>query len=230
MITLLQVDTELTGAAAEAARELADKNMIDVIIDGGWAMIPLGILLIAAIYIFFERYLTLRKANADSEDFMKQVRGYVSKGNIDGAKGLCESRNDPFARMIHKGIKRLGTGSIQDIENSIETVGKLEIIRLERRLPLLATIAGAGPMIGFMGTVLGMIDAFNQIVRTGGNASAQDLAGGISTAMITTASGLIVGVLAYLAYNSLVAMVNKVVFKLELTASDFLDLLQEPAG
>jgi biopolymer transport protein ExbB len=230
MITLLQVDTELTGAAAEAARELADKNMIDVIIDGGWAMIPLGILLIAAIYIFFERYLTVRKANADSEDFMKQVRGYVSKGNLDGAKGLCESRNDPFARMIHKGISRLGTGSIQDIENSIETVGKLEIIRLERRLPLLATIAGAGPMIGFMGTVLGMIDAFNQIVKTGGNASAQDLASGISTAMITTASGLIVGVLAYLAYNSLVAMVNKVVFKLELTASDFLDLLQEPAG
>lgn len=230
MITLLQVDTEITGIAAEAAREFEDKNMIDVIIDGGWAMIPLGILLIAAIYIFFERYLTVRKSNTDSEDFMKQVRGYVSKGNLDGAKGLCESRNDPFARMIHKGISRLGTGSIQDIENSIETVGKLEIIRLERRLPMLATIAGAGPMIGFMGTVLGMIDAFNQIVRTGGNASAQDLASGISTAMITTASGLIVGVLAYLAYNSLVAMVNKVVFKLELTASDFLDLLQEPAG
>lgn len=230
MITLLQVNTELTGAAAEAAKELDDKNMLDVIIDGGWAMIPLGILLIAAIYIFFERYLTLRKSNADSEDFMKQVRGYVSKGNLDGAKGLCESRNDPFARMIHKGISRLGTSSIQDIEKSIETVGKLEIIRLERRLPLLATIAGAGPMIGFMGTVLGMIDAFNQIVRTGGNASAQDLAGGISTAMITTASGLIVGVLAYLAYNSLVSMVNKVVFKLELTASDFLDLLQEPAS
>jgi biopolymer transport protein ExbB len=230
MITLLQIDDELSGAAAEAAQELADKNLIDVIIDGGWAMIPLGILLIAAIYIFFERYLTVRKANADSEDFMKQVRGYVSKGNLEGAKGLCESRNDPFARMIHKGISRLGTGSIQDIENSIETVGKLEIIRLERRLPMLATIAGAGPMIGFMGTVLGMIDAFNQIVRTGGSASAQDLASGISTAMITTASGLIVGVLAYLAYNSLVAMVNKVVFKLELTASDFLDLLQEPAG
>lgn len=230
MITLLQIDDELSGAAAEAAQELADKNLIDVIIDGGWAMIPLGILLIAAIYIFFERYLTVRKANADSEDFMKQVRAYVSKGNLEGAKGLCESRNDPFARMIHKGISRLGTGSIQDIENSIETVGKLEIIRLERRLPMLATIAGAGPMIGFMGTVLGMIDAFNQIVRTGGSASAQDLASGISTAMITTASGLIVGVLAYLAYNSLVAMVNKVVFKLELTASDFLDLLQEPAG
>ncbi len=230
MITLLQVGTEVTNAAAEAAEKLANKNLIDVIIDGGWAMIPLGILLIAAIYIFFERWLTVRKANADSEDFMKQVRAYVTKGNLEGAKGLCESRNDPFARMIHKGISRLGTSSIQDIENSIETVGKLEIIRLERRLPMLATIAGAGPMIGFMGTVLGMIDAFNQIVRTGGNASAQDLAGGISTAMITTASGLIVGVLAYLAYNSLVSMVNKVVFKLELTASDFLDLLQEPAA
>ena len=151
-------------------------------------------------------------------------------GNIEAAKGLCESQNDPFSRMILKGINRLGTASLKDIEGSIENVGKLEVFRLERRLSILATIAGAAPMIGFFGTVLGMIKAFNAIVREQGNANPVDLADGISTAMVTTVSGLVVGILAYLAYNTLVAMVNKVVFKLELTSTDFIDLLQEPAN
>ncbi|RMG69107.1 MAG: MotA/TolQ/ExbB proton channel family protein, partial [Bacteroidetes bacterium] len=176
------------------------------------------------------RYLTIRKSNTDSKEFMEQVRKHVLAGNVEAAKGLCESRNDPFARMIYKGVSRLGSASLKDIEGSIENVGKLEIYRLERRLSILATIAGAGPMIGFFGTVLGMIKAFNEIVRTGGNANAVNLADGISTAMITTASGLVVGILAFLAYNTLVAMVNQVVFKLELTSTDFIDLLQEPAG
>ncbi|MEM6264302.1 MAG: MotA/TolQ/ExbB proton channel family protein [Bacteroidota bacterium] len=200
----------------------------DFLVDGGWPMIPLVILLGVAIYIFIERYLTIRKANTDSEEFMKQVRNYVQQGKLDAALGLCESQNDPFARMIHKGISRLGTASLKDIEGSIENVGKLEVYRLERRLSLLATIAGAAPMIGFMGTVLGMIRAFNAIVAKQGKADPTDLAAGISEAMITTASGLVVGIIAYLAYNSLVALVNKVVFKLELTSTDFLDLLQEP--
>jgi biopolymer transport protein ExbB len=193
-------------------------------------MIPLAILLVVAIFIFIERYLTIRKANTDSEEFMKQVRKYVLGGNIEAAKGLCESQNDPFSRMILKGINRLGTASLKDIEGSIENVGKLEVFRLERRLPILATIAGAAPMIGFFGTVLGMIKAFNAIVREQGNASPVDLADGISTAMVTTVSGLVVGILAFLAYNTLVALVNKVVFKLELTSTDFIDLLQEPAN
>ena len=228
MLVLLQTPPIADSLAALNAA--GNDNLFDTLVKGGWPMIPLALLLIAAIYIFIERYLNVRKANADSEEFMKQVRSYVLKGNLEGAKGLCESRNDPFARMIHKGVTRLGTGSIKDIEGSIENVGKLEVIRLERRLPLLATIAGVAPMIGFMGTVLGMIKAFNAIVSAGGEANAVQLADGISVAMITTVSGLVVGILAYLGYNILVALVNKVVFKLELTASDFLDLLQEPAG
>jgi len=204
-------------------------SFFSVLIDGGWPMIPLVILLILAIFIYFERYFTIRKANTDSEDFMKQVRRHVLAGNIEAAKGLCESRNDPFARMIYKGISRLGVASLKDIEGSIENVGKLEVYRLERRLSILATVAGAAPMIGFFGTVLGMIAAFGAIEAKGGEVDAVDLAGGISQAMVTTASGLVVGILAYLAYNSLVAMVNKVVFKLELTSTDFIDLLQEPS-
>ncbi|MEL6653866.1 MAG: MotA/TolQ/ExbB proton channel family protein, partial [Bacteroidota bacterium] len=159
----------------------------------------------------------------------RQVRKYVLAGNIEAAKGLCESVNDPFSRMIYKGISRLGSASLKDIEGSIENVANLEVYRLERRISLLATVAGAAPMIGFFGTVLGMIKAFNEIRDLGGNADAAALAGGISEAMVTTASGLVVGIIAYLAYNSLVALINKVVFKLELTATDFIDLLQEPA-
>jgi len=131
--------------------------------------------------------------------------------------------------MILKGVSRLGIASLKDIEGSIENVGKLEVYRLERRLSILATVAAAAPMIGFFGTVLGMIKACNAIVAEGGQADAVDLAGGISQAMVTTAFGLVVGILAYLAYNTLVSLVNKVVFKLELTSTDFIDLLQEPA-
>ncbi|RMG22218.1 MAG: MotA/TolQ/ExbB proton channel family protein [Bacteroidetes bacterium] len=225
MFFLLQTVSDSTTVTTGASQSL-----LDTLIAGGWPMIILAFLLVLAIYIAIERYLTIRKANADSEEFMKQVRKYVLAGNIEAAKGLCESTNDPFARMIHKGITRLGSASLKDIEASIENVGKLEVYRMERRLSLLATVAGAAPMVGFLGTVLGMIQAFNAIVQGGGNVNPTQLADGISQAMITTASGLVVGILAYLAYNTLVAMVNKVVFKLELTSTDFIDLLQEPAS
>ncbi len=229
MLFLLQapvpVDT-LSNATAGAGEESLFQTLT---LGGGWPMIPLYILMVLAIFIYVERWLTIRKANTDSEDFMKQVRRHVLAGNIEAAKGLCESRNDPFSRMIRKGISRLGAASLKDIEGSIENVGKLEVYRLERRLSILATVAGAAPMIGFFGTVLGMIEAFGAIRDKGGEADAVDLAGGISQAMVTTASGLVVGILAYLAYNTLVSMVNKVVFKLELTSTDFIDLLQEPA-
>ncbi|MDX2285600.1 MAG: MotA/TolQ/ExbB proton channel family protein [Bacteroidia bacterium] len=215
---------------ASPASSVATKTLWDTIVAGGWTMIPIGALLVMAIFIFVERYLTIRKANADSEELMKQVRKHVLSGNLDAAKGLCEAQNNPFARMIHKGISRLGTASLKDIEASIENVGQLEVFRLERRLSLLATVAGAAPMLGFFGTVLGMIDAFNSIVSTGGNPSPTDLASGISEAMITTAAGLIVGIPAYFFYNILTAMINKVVLKMEITSTDFIDLLQEPAN
>jgi len=191
----------------------------------------LFVLLGVAIFIYIERSRTIRKANADTENFMREVRSLVLGGDIQRALLLCESRNDPFAMMIHKGITRLKSGaSLKDIEGSIENVGNLEVYRLERRLPILASIAGASPMIGFLGTVIGMIQAFQEIVNTGGKASATELSGGISTAMYTTAGGLIVGVIAYLAYNFLTSGINRVVFKLELTSNDFIDLLQEPAA
>ncbi len=230
MLFLLQADPVApVDSTAMGEGEGVAPSLFDQLINGGWPMIPLMILLVLAIFIYVERWLTIRKANADSEEFMKQVRRHVLAGNVQAAKGLCESRNDPFARMILKGINRLGTASLKDIEGSIENVGKLEVYRLERRLSILATVAGAAPMIGFFGTVLGMIQAFGAIEAKGGQADAVDLAGGISQAMVTTASGLVVGILAYLAYNTLVSMVDKVVFKLELTSTDFIDLLQEPA-
>lgn len=228
MFSFLQ--TAVADSTASGVKAPGNDSFFEVLVSGGWPMIPLVVLLGIAIFIYIERYLTIQKANLDSEEFMSQVRKYVLAGDIGAAKGLCESRNDPFARMIHKGITRLGTASLKDIEGSIENVGRLEVYRMERRLSLLATVAGAAPMIGFFGTVLGMIKAFNEIVRTGGNANAVNLADGISTAMVTTASGLVVGIIAFLAYNTLTAMVSKVVFKLELTSTDFIDLLQEPAN
>jgi biopolymer transport protein ExbB len=193
-------------------------------------MIPIGVLFIITLFITIERWLTIRKADADSEELMKQVRKYILAGNLEGAKGLCQSQNNLFARMILKGLNRLGSASLKDIEGAIENVGNLEVYRLERRLSLLATSAGAAPMLGFFGTVLGLINVFNTVVATGGNANAVNLAGGIGVAMITTAAGLVVGITAYLAYNTLSALINKLVFKLELTSSDFIDLLQEPAA
>ena len=228
MLFLLQtpaVGDTLTSAEGQGASQ----SMWEVLVAGGWPMIPLAILLALAIFIYIERFLTIRRADTDSQEFMNQVRKYVLAGNIEAAKGLCDSQNDPFARMIRKGIERLGTASLKDIQGSIENVGELEVYRMERRLSLLATIAGAAPMIGFLGTVLGMISAFGQIVAAGGQTDATQLAGGISLALVTTASGLVVGILAYLAYNTLVAMKDKVVYKLELTSTGFIDLLQEPA-
>lgn len=232
MLFLLQtqpVATEVIDAAAPL-EQAAPKSVFDMLLTGGWTMIPLIVLLAIAIFIYIERYLTIRKSDTDSEDFMEKVRAHVLAGNIQAAKGLCDSKNDPFARMIRKGIERLGSSSLKDIEASIENVGKLEIYRMERRLSILATIAGAGPMLGFFGTVLGMIKAFLAIEEKGGVVNASELAGGISEAMVTTASGLVVGIIAYLAYNTLVAMVNKVMYKLELTSTSFIDILQEPAG
>ncbi|MEO0899545.1 MAG: MotA/TolQ/ExbB proton channel family protein [Bacteroidota bacterium] len=231
MLFLLQdVAIDAAGAVEQVPES---KSFIETVFSDPSLLVTmtvLFILLAAAIFIYIERTLTIRKANADTEQFMREVRSNVLAGDIQRALLLCESRNDPFAMMIHKGITRLKSGaSLKDIEGSIENVGNLEVYRLERRLPILASIAGAAPMIGFLGTVIGMIIAFNAIVRAGGEASGVELSEGISTAMYTTAGGLIVGVIAYLAYNFLTSAINRVVFKLELTSNDFIDLLQEPA-
>lgn len=190
-------------------------------------MIPLLLLWIFAIYIFIERLLVIRRSAQTPDNFKDQIRQLVGDARMDEAKLLCVQTDTPVARMIEKGIARIGS-SLKNIEVSIENIGKIEIYRLEKNLSLLATISGAAPMIGFLGTVTGMIQAFISIAQEEGAVSPKLLSSGIYEAMITTAVGLFVGILAYLGYNFLVARVQKVVHGMEYTAIDFIDLLQEP--
>ena len=194
---------------------------------GGPLMIPLLICSIIAIYIFVERFRTINKANVSSDAFMGRIKELVLKGDINGAKILCSQHDTPVARMIEKGVTRIGS-PLKNIEASIENVAKIEVFRLEKNLSVLATIAGAAPMIGFLGTVVGMVSAFIAIAQEEGSVSPKLLADGIYTAMITTVAGLVVGIIAYLGYNFLVTRVSKVVHKMEYSSIEFIDLLQEP--
>jgi biopolymer transport protein ExbB len=202
-------------------------SVIDLAFKGGFMMIPIAVLWVLAIYLFIERILTINKANQDPAAFMSRVKELVLRGDVGGAKVLCSQNNTPVARMIEKGISRIGS-PLKTIEASIENVGKIEVFKLEKNLPTLATIAGAAPMMGFLGTVIGMVEAFISISQEEGSVSPKLLSSGIYTAMITTVAGLIVGIIAYLAYNYLVSRVQKVVHKMEYTSIDFIDLLQEP--
>jgi biopolymer transport protein ExbB len=180
-----------------------------------------------AVYIFVERVLTINKASQTPGNFTDKIRQLVGEGDTGGAKLLCTQTNTPIARMIEKGISRIGS-PLKNIEVAIENVGKIEIFKLERRLSTLATISGAAPMLGFLGTVIGMIRAFIAIAQEEGSVSPKLLSSGIYEAMITTAVGLFVGILAYLGYNYLVSQVSKVIHKMEYNSIDFIDLLQEP--
>ena len=202
------------------------KNLLDMIKDGGWTMVPLFILSLIAIFVFVERLLTLSKASKNPAPFMATIKEYVLAKNINEAIIHCEKTDTPIARMIGKGLRRLGN-PLKAIEESIESVGKLEIDRLEKNLSLLATIAGAAPMVGFLGTVLGMIKTFNAISMDG-DQNITDMASGISEAMITTATGLIVGIIAYVTYNFLSSKLQKIIHNLEFSSIEFLDVLQEP--
>jgi biopolymer transport protein ExbB len=193
---------------------------------GGFMMIPIVLCSFVAVYIFVERYLTINKANQSPDTFMARIREMVQRGDINGARLLCSQFDSPIARMIEKGVTRIGS-PLKNIEASIENVGKLEIFKLERNLSLLATIAGAAPMMGFLGTVIGMVEAFIAIAQEEGSVSPKLLSSGIYTAMITTVAGLVVGIIAYLAYNYLVTRVSKVIHKMEYSSIDFVDLLQE---
>ena len=202
-------------------------RVIDLMFKGGYMMFPLILLWIFAIYIFVERVLTIRRSAQTPDEFQHQIREKVQAGKIDEAKIICAQTDTPVARMIEKGISRIGS-SLKNIEVSIENIGKIEIYKLEKNLSMLATISGAAPMIGFLGTVTGMIQAFISIAQEEGAVSPKLLSGGIYEAMITTATGLFIGILAYLGYNYLVTRVQKVVHRMEYTAIDFIDLLQEP--
>ncbi|MBE0674185.1 MAG: MotA/TolQ/ExbB proton channel family protein [Bacteroidales bacterium] len=203
-------------------------SFIDLAIKGGWVMIPILLLSFLAIYIFVERYYVITRAGKEDVNFMNRIKDYIYDGKIDAAMALCRSTDSPAARMVEKGINRLGR-PLNDVSAAIENVGKLEIYKLEKGLPVLATAAGAAPMIGFLGTVIGMIKAFYDMSNAGNNIDVSMLSDGIYTALVTTVAGLIVGIIAYFAYNSLVVKVEKVVFKLEATSTEFMDILNEPA-
>jgi len=202
-------------------------TLFDLALKGGWLMIPIVLLSFVAAYIFMERYYVIRKATKEDQNFMNRIKDYIHDGKIDAAMALCKSTNSPSARMIEKGISRLGR-PLHDISTAIENVGKLEIAKLEKSFPTLATIAGAEPMLGFLGTVIGMVRSFYAMSQAGNNIEVSLLSDGIYTALITTVAGLIVGILGYFAYNALVVKVEKVVFNLEATNTEFMDILNEP--
>jgi len=182
-----------------------------------------------AVYIFIERYFVIRKLSKEDINFMDRIKDFIHDGKIESAQTLCQSIDTPIARMIEKGIQRIGR-PLNDINAAVENVGKLEIYKLEKGLPTLATVAGGAPMIGFLGTVMGMIIAFYDMSNAGNNINVALLSNGIYTAMVTTVAGLIVGIIAYFEYNILVAKVEKIVNHLEARTSEFMDLLNEPVS
>ncbi len=194
---------------------------------GGILMIPIALASFVAIYIFVERILTINRANQNPDIFMGRIKELVLKGDMNGAKVLCAQYDTPVARMIEKGVARIGS-PLKNIEASVENVAKLELFKLEKNLSVIATVSGSAPMMGFLGTVIGMVQAFISIAQEEGSVSPKLLADGIYTAMITTVAGLIVGIIAYLGYNYLVTRVSKVVHKMEYSSIEFIDLLQEP--
>lgn len=206
-------------------------SIMDLLMDGGIAgQIIIGvlfILLFVAVYIYFERLFAIKAASKTDTNFMYQIRDNVAKGNLQAAKILCAQQNSPVSRLTLKGISRIGS-PLEDINTAIENAGRLEVYKLEKNVSVLATIAGVAPMIGFLGTVIGMVLAFHELATSSGQAEMGSLAEGIYTAMTTTVAGLIVGIIAYMGYNHLVVRTDKVVHQMEATAVDFLDMLNEP--
>jgi biopolymer transport protein ExbB len=200
----------------------------DLALKGGPIMIPIALLSILGIYIFIERYIMIGRASKEDSNFMNNIRDFMHNGRLDSALSLCHNNSTPIARMIEKGLQRLGR-PLGDINAAIENVGSLEVAKLEKNISLLATVAGAAPMLGFLGTVTGMVKAFYDMSMAGNNLDIQLLSSGIYQAMVTTVAGLIVGIIAYFCYNILVARVQKIVFTLQFRASEFMDLLHEPA-
>ncbi|RLD32621.1 MAG: MotA/TolQ/ExbB proton channel family protein [Bacteroidetes bacterium] len=227
MSFLLQVQNA-AGTADLEPTEISI-SIYELVLKGGWIMAILGLFSIIAIYIFIERFFTINKASREDRHFMNNIRDFIKGGKVDSALALCKSNTSPISRMIEKGLMRIGR-PLNDINAAIENVGKLEVSRLEKNVAGLATIAGAAPMLGFLGTVIGMIIAFYDMSMAGNNIDIALLSTGIYQAMITTVGGLIVGILAYVCYNILVAKVEKLVYLLEARSTEFMDLLNEPAS
>jgi biopolymer transport protein ExbB len=222
----LQVDT-LQNVTPPAAGELT-MSFFDMALKGGWIMIVLAVLSVIAVYIFIDRFIAIKKASKEQKSFMDNIKNFIFEGKVDQAVDNCRMNEGPLARMIEKGVLRIGR-PLGDVNAAVENVGKQEIARLEKGLPILASIAGGAPMIGFLGTVMGMVRAFYDMASAGNNIDVTLLSGGIYTAMITTVGGLIVGIIAYFGYNILVARVNNLVARLESKTTEFMDILNEPA-
>jgi biopolymer transport protein ExbB len=215
----------------EVISEEKTLSVIDLILNGGTGSIVIISVLFAmlavALYIYFERLLAVKAASMIDKNFMNQIRDHVMNGKLEAAKILCAQTDSPVARLTEKGVSRIGK-PLDDINAAIENAGTLEVYKLEKNVNVLATVAGAAPMIGFLGTVIGMILAFHQMASSGGQAEMGALASGIYTAMTTTVAGLVVGIIAYMGYNHLVNRIDKVIHKMEANAVEFLDLLNEP--
>lgn len=216
-----------TLQAAEAAVETTRMGLGELFMKGGWLMWPLLILGGVAIFIFVERFMAIRKASTFDMNFMHRIRDYMLDGKINVAVDLCKKTNSPIARMIEKGIERIGR-PMSDVQTAIENVANLEVSKLENGLPFLATIAGGAPMIGFLGTVIGMVQAFMDMAAAGGTVDMSQLAGGMYVAMVTTVGGLCVGIPAYFGYNYLVARIERLVFRMEANSIAFMDILNQP--
>ncbi|WP_324670557.1 MotA/TolQ/ExbB proton channel family protein [Hymenobacter sp. GOD-10R] len=230
---LLQITTAATTAPADTAAVAANAqaaatpglSLIDLILQGGWIMVPIFLLSFISIYVIIERYITIRRAAVNPDSFMAGIRGLMVKGDLQGAKLLCAQNPSPLARMIEKGIRRIGL-PLKDIEASVENVGKVEVARLEKNISILGIIAGIAPMLGFVGTIIGVIKIFYAISTTGDFGIAQ-ISGGLYTKMVTSAAGLIVGIIAHVGYHWLSIMVERLVFRMENSAIEFMDILQD---
>ena len=228
IFNLLQVtDTTTLAPVAPVAQERTF-SLIEMAMKGGWLMLVLLILSIIAIYIFGNKWWMIRKAGKIDRNFMKDIRDMIHDGKIKSALALCQKYDSPIARLVEKGIERIGR-PLPDIQAAVENMGNVEVARLEKNLPMLATISGGAPMIGFLGTVTGMIRAFFEMANAGNNIDITLLSGGIYEAMVTTVGGLFVGIIAYFGYNFLTSQISNLVFKMERTTIEFIDMLHEPA-
>lgn len=232
---ILQI-TQNLGSASDSLAQAATTavtppveqsiSLWDMAVKGGPILVPIAILSVMAFYIFFERLFTIQRFSKIDMNFMNQIRDYVHSGNIDAAKALCKNTSSPVARMIEKGLMRLGK-PVKEIEGAIENVGKLQIYMMEKNLNILGTIAGIAPMFGFLGTIFGVIKIFYQIALQN-SLEINTISGGLYVKMISSAAGLLVGMIAYAAYHYLVHMIDRVINKMEINAVQFIDLLEEP--
>ncbi len=229
MLLLLQnlPASSLDSLSAAMAAKDAPVSYFELAVKGGWVMIPIGILSFIAIYVFIERFMTLRNASRIDQHFMNRIKDYIHDGKVDSALALCQSSSNPLARMIEKGISRIGR-PLNDINTAIQNVGQVEIYKLEKGLAVMASIAGGAPMLGFFGTVLGMVKTFMDMSSAGSSLDIGILSNGIYIALITTVGGLLVGIPAFFAYNYLVSRVEELVNRLESYSMEFMDLLNEP--